>query len=233
MASVSIMALLKIRPLVSFTLFLPNLLNQNCKRSTINLTISRCFSKPDQVITKIQNSNNTKESKKLDEKKEETKIKLLLPDDSIMITDLENARKISKRRHLTLVEVAKGKSGRLTYKLVSQIETFEKDLQNNPKNTNKDVLRSTSFKIIHISTNITIHDANVKIHQVVKLLNKNYNVKIILSKGSPIQDKIIKNIETSTKNYATLQKVIKATNMIFTLIPKNQTSNDSSGDNVN
>lgn len=233
MATVLIMTLLKIRPLVNFTSFLPNLLNHNCKQSTNNLNVSRCFSKPNEVIMKIKNSSNTEESETLDKKKEEIKIKLLLPDDSIMITDLENARKISKRRHLTLVEVAKEKSGRRTYKLVNQIETFEENLKENPKNTNKDALKSISVKTLQLSSNITMHDTNIKIQHVVKLLNKNRKVRIILTKGSPIEDKIIKSIETNTKNYATLQKVVKATNMIFTLTPREKTSNDSFSDNVN
>ncbi|KAK2588184.1 hypothetical protein KPH14_004224 [Odynerus spinipes] len=219
MATVFLSTVLKARSLVRLKRFLPSLLNNNYKQPVRNTNILRYSSIPDNAITNINESNDDNMSEKLQKKVQEAKITLLLPDNSMLITDLENAKKISKRRGLVLIKVEEiqKKTSRATYKLVNQTEHLQEELESDDNNEKENIAKST--KTIQISSKITIHDLQVKLKNINKLLDKKHKIKIILANGSNIQDKVIKSIETSAKNHGTIQKVIKSSSTIFTILP--------------
>lgn len=111
------------------------------------------------------------------------KITLLLPDDSMTVTVLENAQRMAKRRKLTLVKISDldSKTQRPLYKLMSAsvfVEEVEKNVENNDKNKHKS---KDNSKLLYISAKIAENDLLTKTRNVVKLLNKGHKVKIAIT----------------------------------------------------
>lgn len=225
MATIFPLAVLRARSFARFDRFLPVVLNNNNIKQSIKYSnISRyCFTSHN-AVTKTTDVNNTDGSAESTKKNEEIKVTLLLPDNNVMVTDLENATKISKRRNLVLVKVedVQKKTGRPLYKLISQNKLLQElgDNENEQKNTIK------NMKTIQISSKITLYDLNVKLKNVTKLLEKKHKVKIIIVQGSNIQDKVFKTIENSVKYHGTIQKTVKSTSMIFTITPSSNVNNN-------
>lgn len=110
------------------------------------------------------------------------KITLLLPDDSMTVTVLEDAQHLAKRRKLTLVKISDldSKTQRPLYKLMSA-SVFVEEIEKNVENDDKDKQKSKNTKLLYISAKIAKNDLLTKTRNVVKLLNKGHKVKIVIT----------------------------------------------------
>lgn len=108
------------------------------------------------------------------------KITLLLPDNSITVTVLEEAQRLAKRRKLNLIKVSDldSKTQRPSYKLTTSSTVFE---ESEEEDTSKDTQKSRSIKLLYISSKINDHDLQVKTKHLLKLLNKRHKVKIVIT----------------------------------------------------
>lgn len=112
------------------------------------------------------------------------KITLLSSDNSTTVTVLEVAQRLAKRRNLTLIKVSdlESKTQRPLYKLVSNTNILEHQTEEDTQDTNKAAQKSSkSTKIFYVSAKITEHDLQTKTKNMMKLLNKEYKVKIAIT----------------------------------------------------
>lgn len=123
---------------------------------------------------------------KTDKKKKKSpkipKITLIHPNNSITITQLEDAEKLADRRNLQLVHVSdESKNNRQIYKLVeySKIKEEEKEEEKKEKKEKEcDKKKVKSTKLFTIKSDIMDYDLNVKINNINKVLKKKHKVKI-------------------------------------------------------
>lgn len=177
MATISWLNILRVRSVLQLDRHLLNLLNSTHKQKTIRRNIY--------VSEKNEEEEKKKEQAKTDS---ESKITLLLPNDSMTITHLEDAKKLAKRRNLILTKIENKQkdSSRDTYKLVKLGEKFLETTDNVTENKIK-ADRNGKIKQIQISGKISTHDLNIKLKHVNKLLSKQYKVKFIINHDSDTQ----------------------------------------------
>ncbi|XP_043686932.1 uncharacterized protein LOC122638196 [Vespula pensylvanica] len=221
MATISWLNILRVRSFLQLDRHLLSLLNNTHKQKTIRRNIY------------VSEKNEEEEKKKEQAKRDsESKITLLLPNDSMTITYLEDAKKLAKRRNLILtkVENEQKNSSRDTYKLVKLGEEFLETTDNVTENKIK-AERNGKIKQIQISGKISTHDLNIKLKHVNKLLSKQYKIKFIINHDSDTQDKIFKYAESNIKQHGTIQKTVKSlyTTLIITPI-LNEDSNKNPHD---
>lgn len=113
------------------------------------------------------------------------KITLVSPDNSMTVTVLEDAQRLAKRRKLNLVKVSDldSKTQRPVYKLMSS-SVFIEEIGEKVEEHDGDKQRSKGAKLHYISAKIAEHDLLTKTRNVVKLLNKGYKVKIVITLDS-------------------------------------------------
>lgn len=116
------------------------------------------------------------------------KITLISPNDSITVTILEDAQRLAKRRNLILTKVTDldSKTQRAIYKLTSNISHVNRtekatEAAEDVKNDDKDKQKFKEVKLLYISAKITEHDLSTKIKKVVKLLDKQHKVKLVIT----------------------------------------------------
>ncbi|XP_014288058.1 translation initiation factor IF-3, mitochondrial [Halyomorpha halys] len=154
----------------------------------------------------------------------------LIGTDGIPTTSiLESAIKLSKRRNLKLIKVSDYDSIRQSpvYKLLSGAEVLKDDLEGR-KNKKKSVTGFKGEKILSIADNISLHDLESKCKNILKWLEKNYEVKITIS-GSTTKtngETIFKEIEQKIKEHGRiLQKRGSGNDIKFQIIPPKGTKN--------
>lgn len=111
------------------------------------------------------------------------KITLLLPDNSITVTVLEEAQRLAKRRKLNLVKVSDfdNKTERPSYKLENLTTNSTFFEESKEEDTSQDTQKSRGTKLLYISVKIGEHDLRTKIKNILKLLNKGRKVKIAIN----------------------------------------------------
>ncbi|XP_029174571.1 uncharacterized protein LOC114943158 isoform X2 [Nylanderia fulva] len=111
------------------------------------------------------------------------KITLLSPDDRMTVTVLEEAQRLAKRRKFVLVKISDldSKTQRPVYKLTSSILDKEEDVTENVEADGKDKQRFKETKIFFISAKIAENDLLTKTKNMVKLLEKEHKVKIVIT----------------------------------------------------
>lgn len=122
------------------------------------------------------------------------KITLLSSEDDIMITTLEEAQKLSKRRDLKLVRIRDqdSKTQRPVYKLMNSAEYRAEDLkQRETQKQNKENASVKGSKILAISSNISEHDLEVKSNRVASWVSKRYEVNVSITNESNNKDKLV------------------------------------------
>lgn len=98
------------------------------------------------------------------------------------ITTLEEAQKVAKRRDLKLVKLidADTKTHRPIYKLMTGTEYHKEDLkQREYRKSQKSGFKGE--KVLMIGHNISEHDLKVHINKVLKWIQKNCEVRIVLN----------------------------------------------------
>ncbi|XP_059608923.1 translation initiation factor IF-3 [Phlebotomus argentipes] len=157
------------------------------------------------------------------------KITLLGPDDSTTVVTMEEAQKISRRRdmRLVMVEDMNPKSQRAIYRLMTNAEFKEEQLKSHAgsdsdeKSKKKDAIKGQ--KLLQITNKIADHDLQARVKSLIKWLEKNYRVSVIISGASPdsvATEKIFRDIETSTKSLGKIvQKRSKGSDIRFQLHP--------------
>ncbi|CAG9792001.1 unnamed protein product [Diatraea saccharalis] len=183
-------------------------------------------------------SRLTADGKVIPKKKNlENRITLIGADNSVSITDLRNAETLSLRRELKLVKIqdVDSKTRRPVYKLMSNTEYHEEELEK--RKEKQEARQKTSIKgqkLMSISSKIGEHDLMTFIKKMLKLLEKQYEVKVVLSYDSPdgeqLCEKMFTIIEKNTKSSGkVVQKRSKGTNLRFQLLPfrENSTQTDT------
>lgn len=175
---------------------------------------------------------------KTDKKKKKSpkipKITLIHPNNSITITQLEDAEKLADRRNLQLVHVSdESKNNRQIYKLVeySKIKEEEKEEEKKEKKEKEcDKKKVKSTKLFTIKSDIMDYDLNVKINNINKVLKKKHKVKIFFIHPDGIRDGIIKNVKSKVQGIFSEEKK-KGSNTVFIYSPS-ENENISSKDNT-
>ncbi|XP_043491975.1 uncharacterized protein LOC122517574 [Polistes fuscatus] len=235
MGATSLLVVLRIKPLLRLNCYLSSLLNNNYQEQLVrgNQNILRyCMKVPD-------TEGNVHDFPK--KKKPKTmiipKITLLSSKDSMTVLTLEEAQKLAKRRNLMLIKVEdeQKRSSKDTYKLVEPTghlkESKVKDKNDSKNNEMK------SVKLIQLSAKISMYDIEIKLKNVNRLLKKRHKVKLIINYDSELPDKILKYVESTIKQYGTIQKSMQPMRAVLVITPilnKSDNTNENSHDiNVN
>ncbi|KAG5876265.1 hypothetical protein JTB14_013002 [Gonioctena quinquepunctata] len=155
----------------------------------------------------------------------------LIRDDEILVTTLEEAQKLSKRRDLRLVKMVDldTKTQRPIYKLMSVSEYKSQESEgskSNKQNSNK------GEKFVMIGQNISEHDLNTRMKKMNKWLEKSYEVRIVINGDSTNMDKaesVYKLMENGVgTNGRIVQKRQKGSDIKFQILPpKNKKDDDN------
>ncbi|EGI58133.1 PREDICTED: uncharacterized protein LOC105153199 [Acromyrmex echinatior] len=162
------------------------------------------------------------------------KITLLSLDNSTIVTVLEVAQRLAKRRNLTLIKVSdlEDKTQRPLYKLVKTANLLEEieDTQDTDKTAQKS---SKIIKLFYISAKITEHDLWTKTKNMMKLLNKGHKVKVAITLDGADGGKMQRVIEDAVKNDGSIQRMSSKKNVILLLINPSHKNEDVSINNKN
>ncbi|OWR51887.1 translation initiation factor-3 [Danaus plexippus plexippus] len=167
----------------------------------------------------------------------ENRITLIGSDNSITITDLKSAQSLSTRRELKLVKIQDedSKTRRPVYKLMTNSEYHEEELSARiEKKAAKENKLIKGNKLITLSSRIAEHDVMTNLKKMMKLLEKNYEVRVVVSGDESQPDKaerIYSIIEKNLKSIGNIvQKRNKGNNLRFQVLPLRDNSNQSKND---
>ncbi|XP_050362784.1 translation initiation factor IF-3, mitochondrial [Nymphalis io] len=178
-------------------------------------------------------------------KQYENRITLIGSDNSVSITDLKNAQNLSTRRDLKLVKIqdADSKTRRPVYKLLTSAQYHEEELsRRKEKKALSDSNTLKGQKLMTISSKIADHDILTGVKKMGKLLEKHYEVKVVISGDESEHSKLERIYTMIEKNLKAVGKVVqlrtKGNNMRFQMIPIKNNRDQSkveanSGDNNN
>nr|CAD7456743.1 unnamed protein product [Timema tahoe] len=187
------------------------------------------------------NSNATKSPDGVGAKKRkeiEQIITLLGTDGNIVsVISLLEAQKLSKRRNLKLLKIVEydSKSGRPTYQLMSGAQYFEEEKKQRELNASKKVTGFKGEKLVALTSKISEHDLKSKLKNMSKWLEKNYEIRIVIS-GVPENmsqaEKIFDQISEAMKNEGRIvQKRQKGGDIRFQILPPKTVSKTSDDKN--
>ncbi|KAL4708796.1 hypothetical protein ACJJTC_011760 [Scirpophaga incertulas] len=157
----------------------------------------------------------------------ENRITLIGTDNSVSITELKSAESLSLRRELKLVKIqdVDAKTRRPIYKLMTNAEYHQEELEKRKaKQESRQNLATKGQKLISISSKIGEHDLITNIKKIVKLLEKQFEVKIVLAadgaNGEEQCERIYSIIEKNSKTCGKIaQKRNKGNSLRFQLLP--------------
>ncbi|CAH2062784.1 unnamed protein product, partial [Iphiclides podalirius] len=160
-------------------------------------------------------------------KNTENRITLIGSDNSVSITDLKSAQSISLRRELKLVKIQDidTKTRRPVYKLLTNAQYHEEELaKRKEKQVKKENELTKGQKLITLSTRIAENDLMTGVKKMIKLLEKQYEVKVVVSgaeeDSTQSLEKIYAVIEKNIKSVGkAVQKRSKGNNLKFQMIP--------------
>uniref|UniRef100_A0A182R5C5 Uncharacterized protein n=1 Tax=Anopheles funestus TaxID=62324 RepID=A0A182R5C5_ANOFN len=155
------------------------------------------------------------------------KITLISSDESISIVNLDEAVKISNRRNLKLVKITDldTKTQRPVYKLITGAEYLNEDLKRREeKKKSKQDASVKGDKLLTISARIAEHDLASKIQNVLKWLNKSYEVRVVVTGdgagNKAKQEDIAQRFEASVKDTGKIvQKRLRDNDLRFNITP--------------
>ncbi|KAF9410037.1 hypothetical protein HW555_010754 [Spodoptera exigua] len=167
----------------------------------------------------------------------ENRITLISPDNSLSITDLKNAQNISLRRDLKLVKIqdVDSKTRRPVYKLMTNSEYHAEELS---KRKEKQVARQNALvkgeKLLTLSSRIGEHDLMTGIKKMLKLVEKQYEVKVVIAgedaEAAIKSEKIYQTIENQVRNMSKIvQKRVKGNSLRFQLLPVRSSNTEGTG----
>lgn len=157
----------------------------------------------------------------------ENRITLISPDNSVSITDMRNAQSLSIRRDLKLVKIqdVDSKTRRPVFKLMTNAEYHAEELsRRKEKQTARLNNPNKGEKLMTLSSRIGEHDLMTGVRKMMKLLEKQYEVKVIIAgedaQAAEKSEKIYHMIETQVKNACKIvQKRMKGNSLRFQLQP--------------
>lgn len=155
------------------------------------------------------------------------KVTLISADESISIVNLEEAVKISNRRNLKLVKISEldTKTQRPVYRLMTGSEYMTEDLKR--REEKKKIKQDASVKgdkLLTISSRIAEHDLASKIQNVLRWLNKSYEVRVVVTGdgtgNKAKQEDIVQRFESSVKDTGKIaQKRLRDNDLRFSILP--------------
>lgn len=196
----------------------------SCLLNKASLEISKDKSKPE--------SSGKPEKKK---KEKLTYITLVESDNNVTVTTLEDATKLALRRDLKLIKIKEyeTKSERPTYQLMTTSQYLAEEKKNKSKFDKKNsFIKGT--KLVSISSKINNHDINAKVKNMIKWLDKRYEVRIVISNDNGEAESVYSNIAEAVKeNGKVVQKRMKGADLKFQIVPlkKEAAETDSSSTN--
>ncbi|XP_043250562.1 translation initiation factor IF-3-like [Colletes gigas] len=156
------------------------------------------------------------------------KITLILPDESVIITELTDAEKLAKRRNLILDKLNYDyKSNREVYKLCKNTDyTSPKD-----EKPIKEKSMLKGQKLFFITCKINYHDLDIKINNINKLLEKKHEVKLILTLRGDKEEKSFQRIKKNIKGNLLQEKFKgKTVNLLYAPLLSNEIDNSEKND---
>nr|CAD7199507.1 unnamed protein product [Timema douglasi] len=157
--------------------------------------------------------------------------------DIVSVISLLEAQKLSKRRNLKLLKIVEydSKSGRPTYQLMSGVKYFEEEKKQRELNASKKATGFKGDKLVALSSKISGNDLSSKLKKMSKWLEKNYEIRIVIS-GVPENmtqaEKISDQISEAMKNEGRIvQKRQKGGDIRFQILPPKTVSKTSDDKN--
>ncbi|CAH0397477.1 unnamed protein product [Chilo suppressalis] len=167
----------------------------------------------------------------------ENRITLIGADNTVSIIDLKSAESLSLRRELKLVKIqdVDSKTRRPVYKLMTNSEYHEEELEK--RKERQEARQRNSIKgqkLLNLSSKIGEHDLMTSVKKMIKLLEKQYEVQVILmyvgQDGEKVCEKMYDIIEKNTKSAGKLvQKRNKGNSLRFQLLPVRENSTQTGG----
>lgn len=165
----------------------------------------------------------------------EERITLIAQDNSISITPLTEAQKLSGSKNLRLVKIKDidTKTRRPVYKLMTSADYHQEELR---KRTERQKSREQSDikgdKLLAISHSIADHDINTKIKNLAKWLVKQYQVKIVIegkdNDSKEKSEKLYARLEGELKNLGKFtQKRMQGKDLKFQVLPIAKAENNT------
>lgn len=159
----------------------------------------------------------------------------LLGTDGIPKTStLAAAQKLSKRRNLRLIKVSDFDPRREIpiYKLLTSNQALGEDITHKKQNKGKTGFKSE--KIITFSYNISEHDLNSKVQNILKWIEKKHEVRATISGPSSeneLTEETYQKIESVLKHHGRiLQKRKSGTDIKFQIVPLKENKNVEGND---
>ncbi|XP_053600058.1 translation initiation factor IF-3 [Plodia interpunctella] len=170
----------------------------------------------------------------------ENRITLIGIDNSVSITDLKNAQNMSLRRELKLIKIqdVDSKTRRPVYKLMTNAEYHSEELEKRKEKQEarqKNTLKAA--KLLNLSTKIGDHDLMTGVKKMMKLLEKQHEVKVVIvGEGETMSQKserIYSIIEEKLKSFGkVVQKRHKGNSLRFQLLPTKHSNTDEVKDST-
>lgn len=185
-----------------------------------------------------EKQNKPGEDKRSSKPKKEKQIYVTLigTDNNITVATLEEAKKLADRRNLKLVKVKDfdTKTSRPEYKLMTSAQYLEEDKKHREEIKQKKGPGLKGDKIATISYKINEHDLNSKIKMMKKWLEKNYEVRIVITGDSGDSgENVYKAIEKEVKAEGKIvQKRVKSTDIRFQILPLKKTDSVPKSDST-
>ncbi|XP_017761745.1 PREDICTED: uncharacterized protein LOC108551916 [Eufriesea mexicana] len=147
----------------------------------------------------------------------ESEIKLIYPDKSVIITTFEEAKKLAIQTNFDLVPISdKSKSSKNTYQLIDVSTKYK--FQNVESKTYKEETGKKSTKLFNIKPYITEHDLMIKVNNMNKLLKKKHNIKIFFNHPDGVKVKevqeLLQNIKQKIQGTLLTEKSKKANTIL-------------------
>ncbi|CAK1551829.1 unnamed protein product [Leptosia nina] len=171
----------------------------------------------------------------------EARITLIGTDNSVTITDLKSAQNLSARRELKLVKIQDedSKTRRPVYKFMTNAEYHEEELSRRKEKLEaKQNNLIKGQKLLTLSSKIAEHDLMTRIKNIGKLLDKQYEVRVIISgderEDNPSFERIYSVMEKNLQSCGTIvQKRQKGSTLRFNLLPMRKNSSSSKNPSSN
>lgn len=109
---------------------------------------------------------------------EEEKIIVIENDKNYITTTMVHARKLAKSRSMGLIKAKKSVSGLKTFELVPMCKVLEYEKEKSDKAKSN----QTKNKSMVISSKITDHDLETKIKHIIKVVDKQFVVNVLIQK---------------------------------------------------
>ncbi|KAG7305712.1 hypothetical protein JYU34_009838 [Plutella xylostella] len=168
------------------------------------------------------------------------RITLISPNNSVSITDLKNAQTLSTRRDLKLVKIqdVDAKTRRPVYKMMSSADYHNEELQKRKeKQESRQQATNKGEKLLTLSTRIGEHDLMTSVKKMLKLLEKQYEVRVVITgegQESAASEKVYSLIEKNVKDSGKIvQKRTKGNTLRFQLLPSKVMSTQASDNGIN